>query len=164
MADRDEIYALAFSEGTRALDNQAGTLDQARVRSAGVLTTATVASAFLVEVVLDADKSERDFLYWGLVLAGSVLYAVLFVLVVGVQLPRFRWKFHMSPAVIVHAYADGDPPASTSETHRALALFIDENIEHNKSNLNRMHRVLGLSLVLLVLEIAAWAILVARTA
>ena len=103
-------------------------------------------------------------MYWGLVFAGAVLYAVLLVLVVGVQLPRFRWKFHMSPAVIVHAYADGDPPASTSETHRALALIIDENIKHNTSNLNRMHRVLGLSLVLLVLEIAAWAILVARTA
>lgn len=64
MADRDEIYALAFTEGTRALDNQAGTLDQVRVRSAGVLTTATVASAFLVDVVLDADMSERDCLYW----------------------------------------------------------------------------------------------------
>jgi hypothetical protein len=164
MTARDEIYALAFGEGTRALDNQAGTLDQVRVRSAGVLTTSTIASAFLIGVVLDADASERVVWYWALLVLGAVLYGALLLVVVVIQLPRYRWKFHMSPAVIVEAYADGDPPATTGETQRALALFIDGNLRHNEANLGRMHTLLGWALVLLIAEIAVWAILVVTTA
>lgn len=164
MSDQDQIYALAFAEGTRALDNQAATVDQVRVRAAGVLTTATVASVFLVGIVAQASPEEQDLLYWALVVIGAALYAGLLFFVVAVQLPRYEWDFHLRPAVIVESYADGNPPASLSETHRGLSMFVDQNIRHNQTNLNGMHRLLAISLVLLVLEIAAWAILVAKTA
>jgi hypothetical protein len=164
MSERNEVYALAFAEGIRTLGNQAATLDQLRIRSAGVLTTATIASVFLVGIATGAYPSDQDLMYWILVMLGTVLYAALLVLVVLLQLPRYRWKFDVSPRLIVEGYADARPPATIDEVHRELAFFIDGNIAHNRRNLEHMHGQMGTMLLLLVAEVAVWAMLVAKTA
>lgn len=164
LSERNEVYALAYAEGIRTLGNQAATLDQIRVRSAGVLTTATVASVFLVGLATGAQPSDQDLTYWVLVVLGTLLYAALLVIVVFLQLPRYRWKFDISPRLIVEGYADATPPASIDEAHRGLAVHVDGNITRNRRNLDQMHGQMGTALLLLVAEIAVWAILVAKTA
>lgn len=164
MSDQGEIHALAYAEGIRALGIQAATLDQVRIRATGVLTTATIASVFLVGVVADAAGPDRDPVYWALAIIGGMLYSALLCLVVALQLPRFEWRFLLLPQPIVEAYADAVPSKTLSETHRDLCLHVDCNIHHNQRNLSSMHRLLAGALVLLVLEITTWAVLAAKTA
>ena len=162
--DRADIYALAYDEGIRVLEGQARTLEQTRLRIAAVLTIATTSSAFAGGIVAKAAADDQDAVYWiGVALAVGLHLAIVWWTVRALQ-PRYTWHFNLSPKMIVEGYADHETPASLAETHRHLALILDENIDHNQAHLDRMHRRLGWVLGCLVAELACWAWLVMKVA
>jgi hypothetical protein len=162
--ERPQLHELAYNEGLRALGDQTRTLDQIRVRVAGVLGTSTTASAFLVGIVAKAADDRQDCWYWLGVVLGASLYAVVLGLSLSVLRPRYEWRFNVSPQVIIDGYADTTPPATLSETHRLLAEAYDRNIQHNQINLYLMQQRLTQAMGAMVAELACWACLLAKVA
>ncbi len=159
------IYELAYREGIRVLEDQVRTLEQLRVRMVAILGTTTTVTAFLAGIVLKAQGKDRDLIFHIGVAGGVLLFAgVVWRCYVALR-PKYVWRFNLSPATIVDGWADHEQPATLAETHRGLALVLQENIDENQVNLNWMHKtLLYQALVLLILDIAWWACLTAKVA
>lgn len=162
--DRAAIYALAYDEGIRVLEDQARTLEQMRVRMMTLLGTATAASAFLVGFVLKAKPVAREGLYWVGLGLGAVIFVGILVRCYQAVRPKYVWRFNLSPKVIIEGYADHDVPASLGETHKQLALVTATNIDHNDANLSRFRKWLGQALVLFLVDTLIWILLAVKVA
>ena len=64
--------------------------------------------------------------------------------------------FRFDPEELLARYIDGDASASMSPIHRALAIRIKRDMLANWRIMQPIRVALQLSLVLLLLEIAAW--------
>lgn len=162
--DRDAIYKLAYDEGTRVIGDQVGALEKTRNLVAAIIGTATTATAFLVGIVVRADGNERDRIFYIGIIGGLLLFAGMMWRCFEALQPKYVWHFNLSPKTIIDGYADHDEPATLPETHRALALILQENIDHNQVNLDRLRKLSHQALVLLVLELAWWTCLTVKVA
>lgn len=159
------IYELAYREGIRVLEEQVRTLDQLRVRMVAILGTATTVTAFLAGIVAKAQGKDRDVVFHIGVVVGVLLFAGVAWKCFDSLRPKREWRFNLSPKTIVDGWADHEQPATLAETHRGLALVLQENIDHNQTNIDWMHKkLLYHALVLLILDIAWWACLTAKVA
>ena len=156
LGDQAAIYELAFKEGVRALEDQARTLEQLRVRMAGLLASAVAPTVVFFEPVANARDSERDWLFWLLAGLGTLLLIAVFDRVRRGLRPRFEWRLSLSPRIIVEGYADDDPPASLAETYKELALRLDDNLKHNEGNLTCIQGWLQHALWLVPVELLVW--------
>lgn len=156
------IYALAYEEARRSVEEQGRQLDQLRLRMMAVLTSATTASAFLVGVVMHAAKADQRWWYWFGCSIGATLYGVVLVNTVLVLRPRYVWHNSFSAKVIISGYADHEQPATLGETQKKLAEFGEDNIEHNEKNLGRIRTLFEITLYVFVLELVVWCALAAR--
>jgi hypothetical protein len=163
-ADQAAIYQLAYVEGIRVLEDQARTLEQNRVRMMTLLGAGTATSALLVSVIFKVKPSDQDALYYMGVAAGALLFLGMLARCVQALRPKYTWHFNLSPKIIIDGYADHEVPASLAETHRALALILEQNIDHNEVNLSLFRKWLSQALALFLLDLLVWVSLAAKAA
>ena len=152
MLDEDPRTALLYEAAIRTLDQQALTVESVRVRASVLLSAAAIATSFLAGIVLDANKPQLDTLGW--VAVGC------FVLIVGLCLailwPTREWKFRSNVKKLARDYVDSDPPATSSEMHRDLALHMENWAEVNAWKMRWLFYYFQAASILLGVEVVAW--------
>jgi hypothetical protein len=77
--------------------------------------------------------------------------------------PYNDYTFRFDPEELLDRYVDGDGAASMAGMHRALAVRIKADMQANWRIIQPIRVALQLSLVLLLLEIAAWLLSIGGT-
>jgi len=153
-----QAYRLAFEQGQRGLDDQEAVLAELHTRAATLLAAAALVTSFFGGQVLP--HGHVPLLGWlaiacFIALAGSIL-AVLW--------PRKHWEFDVSPTRLISEYIeppDGQPIA-LPDIHRDLALHMDRSAAANRRHLQRAMMMFRVGVLLLVFEVVAWVVLLAR--
>jgi hypothetical protein len=144
-----EGYALAFSEGVRALSEQQAVIDSFRTRSGLLLSGAALATSFLGQAALERGTTFFTWLAIGLfVLLGAAVIAILW--------PRNDWEYAIRPEPLIANYVEHPEPLNISEIHRDLALHMDNSYLRNRGQLLRLVWLFRYASILLIVEVVAW--------
>ncbi len=76
--------------------------------------------------------------------------------------PYYNLSFRFDPQELLDQYVEAPQPASPSEMYRALALRIKADSARNGRVVRRMREAFQLASVLLLLQILAWFLSIAR--
>jgi len=141
------VYELAFTEAVRGIEAQSRAVEELRSRCGIVLSAGSLVAGFLGPSALDGGLSP------GAVVAGLLLLACV-VPAIFVLLPA-EWIFLFGPKAIVRDYIEADPPATMAELHRSLALYLEENWDKNRVQLDRRQTWFSVSAGAVVFETLA---------
>jgi hypothetical protein len=145
----DLRLAFVYQEAVRGLVHQQAVVDSLNSRAGNLI----FATAFVTSLL--GARGLTD----GVGLWDWVALAVLFVIGVLTAFmlwPYYNYTFRFDPEELLAQYVDGDAAASMPAIHRALAIRIKRDILANWRIIQPIRVALQLSLVLLLLEIAAW--------
>jgi hypothetical protein len=146
-----ETYALAFSEGVRALSEQQAVIDSFRTRSGLLLSGAAIATSFLGQASLEEGTTVITWIAIGMfVLLGASVIAILW--------PRDDWEYAVRPEPLIADYIEHPEPLGLAEIHRDLALHMDRSYLHNRGQLLRLVWLFRIASILLILEVVAWVV------
>ncbi len=84
------------------------------------------------------------------------------MLVVYLLWPFHDYSFRFDPQELLKTYVDADRQLTMSEMYRALALRLEADRSSNWRIIQRLRVALQLALILLLLEIFAWCLAIAR--
>jgi hypothetical protein len=152
----DETEALAYSESLRPITQQQAVLDDLRSRAGLLFSATSIATAFLAGVALRTQGMKPE--SW----IATICFVGVGLLVLRVLWPQAGWIFQLSARVLIESYVEGDHPATLPEMHRELALHMENHYETNKAKLDRLFWFYQAASVLLILEIVAWLVDLAR--
>ncbi len=156
----DERLKLIYDESVRAITQQAGSLDELRVRAGTIFSGASVAAGFLGGAQFIAHRNLAGAAWVGV--GGYVATGVLTVLVLAPQglilLKRGSWTFVHSAKMMIAKYVDGEPPSDINRMCREAALENERYFHSNQWNLDRLGKVLSFASVALVVEIVGFLI------
>jgi hypothetical protein len=142
-------YRIIYDEAVRAITNQRDAVDELRARAGTLLAAVNIATAFLAGTSLATPVSPFA--------AGAFgCFAVAVLLCVAVLWPSQGWVFTFNAGLLVRDYAEASPPASAAETHRDLALWLQQHYEENEPRLRRRYWRFGIACAYLGVEIALW--------
>lgn len=144
-----EAYEVVLEEAKRALQHQAGAIDELRRRTGILLGAASIAISFLGGIALD-DGSIGS---WGI--AGVGTFAAVGVACLVILWP-FSWRFVSSAEVLIDDWVEADPPVTVSELRRELARFMHTNLLSNQTKLNRLWNGYQGAIVLLFASVGCW--------
>ena len=151
----DPRLAFVYREAVRGLTHQQGVVENLNTRAGNLIFATAFATSLLGGRALSDGLGAWEWI------------AVLLLLVIGVLIaymlwPFYNYTFRFDPEDLLQQYVDGGSPTTMSEIHRALALRIKRDMADNWRVIQRIRMALQVSLVLLVLEIAAWLFAVAK--
>ena len=153
----EDPYAIAFEAGKDALSRQHASLDGLRTRAAGLLSGASIATAFLGAQALKKPKQRPDFYLVDWEWPATISFVLLALLVIAILWPRKDWVYSMGPKVIIGGYIENrDKTYSVPEIRRNLALHLENHFESNRGKLNSMYWLFRLSCALLAVQVVAW--------
>lgn len=147
--DDDPRLAFVYQEAVRGLVHQQNVVESLNNRAGNLIfATAFVTSLFGTRALTDGVG------FWD-----CVALAVLFligILTAFMLWPYYNYTFRFDPEELLAQFIDGDTTASMSAMHRALAMRIKTDMLANWRIIQPIRVALQVSLVLLLLEIAAW--------
>ena len=144
-------YALAFTEGVRALSEQQAVIDSFRTRSGLLLSGAAIATSFLGQASL---AHGTTFFTWFAIAA----FALLGAAVIAILWPRNDWEYAVRPQLLIANYIEHPEPLDIAGIHRDLALHMDRSYLHNRGQLLRLVWLFRGASLLLIVEILAWIV------
>jgi hypothetical protein len=152
--ERAKVHAVAYEQAVRSLDQQTAQWEHLRARAGLLVSTAGISGAFLGGLTFNS--AQRGSLTgWGL--AGLVVAALGF-LVVTLATVSIWWPteggFTLNPGVIVQQWAD-ESPATCSELHRDLALYMGAHQVRNQRAIERHLRWFAYALIAFLIELIA---------
>jgi hypothetical protein len=151
----DPRLAFIYREAVRGLVHQQGVVESLNARAGNL----TFAAAFTTSLLGTRALSD------GLGIWDWVAVMLLFAvggLVAFMLWPHHDYRFRFDPEELLARYVDGDRPTTMSEMHRALAVRIDQDLRDNWRTVQRIRIALEVALVLLLLQIMAWLLSIAR--
>lgn len=162
MADETSID-VAYAHAAQNLTGQRARLDNVRMRAAAIITAASVIASFLGGQALADTKavpgvsspvSDRSLQVWEIVGFGAFLAAL--ACSAWIIKPKSKgWAFTLSSTWILE---DGDKtgavsdPAKLPEQRRRLTTFMQQYYDENDKKLDRLYRLLALSVAALAVE------------
>ena len=146
-----EAYALAFTEGVRALSEQQAVIDGFRTRSGLLLSGAAIATSFFGQASLAHGTSLFTWL-------AVVMFVLLGAAVIAILWPRGDWEYAVRPELLIANYIEHPEPLDLGGIHRDLALHMDASYLHNRGQLLRLVWLFRGASVLLIVEILAWVV------
>jgi hypothetical protein len=149
----DPRLAFVYAEAVRGL--QQNVVDSLNTRAGNLIfATAFVSSLLGGRALLE-----------GLGLWGWLAMALLFLiglLVVIMLWPYYAYTFRFDPEQLLQDFVDQNPSGTMDVMHRALALRIKTDMASNWRIIQRLRISLQLALFLLLLELLAWLLAIAR--
>lgn len=147
--DDDPRLAFVYQEAVRGLVHQQSVVDSLNNRAGNLIfATAFVTSLLGTRALADGVG------FWDWV--ALVLLFLIGVLTAFMLWPYYNYTFRFDPEELLDRYVDGDNAASMAAMHRALSMRIKANMLENWRIIQPIRVALQVSLVLLLLEIAAW--------
>jgi hypothetical protein len=146
-------YQLAYEAGVQGLREQSETLRETRDRAGALMSAAAVAGGLATGLAFSADRVHG--IDWPGVL-GAVVAVVGFVGVAVATVMIWRpteARFVQDAGVIVSSYIERDPPATLSELHRELALWLGRHADSNRVVIEVRLRVFTWGFAALLVEI-----------
>jgi hypothetical protein len=156
--DNVETARVVYEAAVRAASGQASVLDGLRARAGTVLAAAALVSSFLGGQALRNSQHLRALSFVGLALASFVVSALLALVIFW----PFDFRFGLSARAMLAALGDHDGSSSTADFFRALALQLEWRYRQNSRKIRRLLWAFELGIVCLVLEVAAWLVVVWR--
>jgi hypothetical protein len=152
----DSPEAVAYEQAMRSVADQEATLDGLRSRAGTLLSAASLSTSFLAALgIKDQPLTGLAWLAIGLFLAMGVCAGL-------VLWPWDGWKFGMDTYKVVEEYVDGNNRLPVDEMKRDLALHPEENIQKNRTKLDRLFYAYEAGMVLLLAEVVVWLGVLAR--
>jgi len=149
----DERVELVYQEAVRGLAHQQGVVESMNSRAGSLIFASSFASSLLGSSALADGVAGWDWLAMALLLAIGGLIAFLLW-------PYHKYRFRFDPQELLDRYVDTE--ATLASIHRELAMRIKHDMVSNWRVIQRLRIALQLSLVLLVFEILAWLLAIAR--
>lgn len=156
----DTVARLAYDEVVRAMNAQAGVLDNLRARAGTLIAVASLVTSFLAGQALAKPSLtngvlvRQDIGASGIVAIGA--FVVVAVMALAILWP-YQWRFDMDSTVIL-----GWPSDEYEGAVADLAKFHQQNHELNGQKLDYLFWCLRVGLVVLVVETIAWIIDLSR--
>jgi len=157
--ERANVHAVAYEQAVRSIDQQAGQWEHLKGRAGLPVSTAAVTGAFLGGLTFSS--AQRNSLTgWGLaaLICAALAFLVVTSATVWIWWPR-KVVFMLDPGVIVQQWAD-ESPATCSELHRDLALFMGGHQVSNRRTIERQLRWFACALIGFLVELIALAVAV----
>jgi hypothetical protein len=151
----DPRLAFVYAEAVRGLQHQQNVVESLNTRAGNLI----FATAFVSSLLGGRTLAE------GLGLCGWLALALLFLiglLVVIMLWPYYNLTFRFDPEQLLHDFVDQNPSETMDGMHRALALRIKTDMASNWRIIQRLRISLQLALFLLLLELLAWLLAIAR--
>ena len=155
LCEDDPRLAFIYKEALRGLVQQQALVENLSNRAGSLIFATAFASSLLGGTALADGLKMWDWV------ALTLLFCVGALIVVMLW-PYYSYTFRFDPRDLLERYIDHDAPVSMSEMHRALALRIETDRANNWRIIQRLRVVLQLALTLLLLEILAWFLAIAR--
>jgi hypothetical protein len=155
---------LAYEFALQSVTSQRGRLDSLRSRAGTILAATSLVTGFLgAEALKDTKVNSRGqqvadptLQPWEIV--GMVAFVVVALTCIWMLRPqRNRWRFEMSPAILIEDYVDGGE-TDIKQVHRDMALFLEENYDANEPHLGRLMWWHQFAAAGLLVEIVAWMV------
>lgn len=154
-ADDDPRLAFIYREALRGLVQQQALVENLNNRAASLTFATAFASSLLGGAALSDGLGTWDWIALTLLFGVGALIAFLLW-------PYHSYTFRFDPRDLLKQYVDDDPRGTMSKMHRALALRIETDRATNWRIIQRLRLALQIALILLLLEILAWFIAIAR--
>jgi hypothetical protein len=151
----DPRAAFVYQEALRGLLQQQAAVESLHGRAATLIFAASFASSLLGARALADGVNGWDWIALGLLGAIGVLAVILLW-------PYYNLTFRFDPEQLLARYVDVPEPAPMAVVHRELAVQIKTEWQQNGRIVRRLRETLQLALILLLLEIGAWLIAIAR--
>jgi hypothetical protein len=145
----DARLAFVYQEALRGLVHQQGVVENLNTRAGNLIFATAFATSLLGTRALADGLAFWD--WAGLVLLFLVGGSIVFML-----WPYYNYAFRFDPEELLADYVDRETPASVAQMHRELALRIKTDMANNWRIIQPIRVALQVSLILLLLEIAAW--------
>lgn len=149
--DEQEKLDLVYAEAVRGIVHQQSVVESMNARAGNLTFTAAFATSLLGSSALADGLGPWDWLAISLLFALGILIAFLLW-------PYRRYAFRFDPVELLESYVTGHAGLSLADVHRALALRIADDLARNWTIIQRLRLGLQASLVLLLIEVAAWVI------
>jgi len=151
----DPRTAFVYQEALRGLTLQQTQIDSLHTSAGTLIFAASFASSLLGSRALSDGLQGWDWVAVGLLFAIGALAVVMLW-------PYYNFWSRFDVEELLRDYVDGDTSATMTEMHRALALRLKAYQLQNQRILRRIREAFQLSLVLLLFEILAWLLSIAR--
>jgi hypothetical protein len=155
LADDDPRLAFIYQEALRGLVQQQSLVEGMGNRAGNLIFATAFASSLLGGTALSDGLGTWD---W----TALVLLFGIGVLIAYMLWPFRDYTFRFDPQELLKTYVDAHQPMTMSEMHRALALRIEADRSNNWRIIQRLRVALQLALILLLCEILAWCLAIAR--
>jgi len=149
-------YELAYKEATRALEQQAASLEGLRTRAGLLLSASALVAGLLAPAALPSPSAQ-----WLPVLGGG-LFLVATVMLAFILLPIRKWHGVTGTKKLLTDYIESERPATMSELHRSLAWFMEGDWDRNEDKLVLRNRLLVIAAVLVTAETTFWLIAIIK--
>jgi hypothetical protein len=149
----DARLELVYQEAVRGLAHQQQVVENMSSRAGSLIFASSFAGSLLGSSALADGVGGWDWLAMVLLMAIGALIAFLLW-------PYHHYRFRFDPQELLDRYVDTG--ATMASIHRELAVRIKHDMASNWRVIQRLRIALQLSLVLLVFEILAWLLAIAR--
>ena len=156
--DNADAARVVYEAAVRAAGDQAAVLDGLRVRAGTVLAAAALVSSFLGGQALRNADDLQVLSFVGLAVGSFVLVALLALAI----LWPFDFRFSLSARAMLEALGEHDGAPSSAEFFRVLALQLEWRYVQNRPKIRPLLWAFELGILCLVLEVAAWLVVLGR--
>jgi hypothetical protein len=150
----DPRLAFIYAEAVRGLTQQQALVEGINARAGSLIFATAFTNSLLGNRALSDGLGPFDWF------AIATLFAIGGLIVFMVW-PYAQYKFRFSPEMLLAQFVDGEASVSLSSMHRTLALRIEADMSDNWAIFQRLRTVLQVSLILLMMNIAAWMLSIA---
>jgi hypothetical protein len=135
---------------------QADTLREARDRVGTLVSAAAVIAGLGAGVAFNDPKRVSNLEVWGAASTGVAAVALGASVLAAAMIWRpLKGVFVLDSELLVGGYVEGEPPASLTEMHRALAIHLGRHARRNADEIQARLWWFTVALVAFVVEVAA---------
>ncbi len=161
ISEHTDLYQIAYEEGQRALDDQAGEIRGVRDRAVQFTVFVGAATAFLVGTGLQS--AHRDAVFYTLASIASLLSAAMIALLIVVLGPSRSnlWHYRVSARSLINTWIETKvPPPSNGHFFRRLAEQYDDWRVKNEKLLSGLRKWYRWLIIVGSAQVTVWAALV----
>ncbi len=154
-----EVYKFIYENAQQAMDEQMTSLREMRQSSSQLITVSALVAGLIVGIALRFDLSSE------ITATGVSGFILLFVGVISIGIFGMavwwptNWWANANAQLLMNYYGEGSNPATISEIHRDLALWLSQNAEENRYTNSRKSIWLRAGIVLLIIEMIGSSII-----